>query len=373
MNIHSILIEKVIVGERLRKVRPDAVAALADSIREIGLQTPITVIPGVQTDGGVSEKIYYLLAGHHRLDACKRLEMSEILAFVVKMSELDQQIFEIDENLCRAELIHLERAEHLKKRKELYEMKHPETQHGVAGGKASGSARRGEVGTNENISFVQNTSEKTGKTERSIQQSVRRANNISPGVRDQIRGIDAIADNASELDALAALKEPEQTAAVQAVMNGEARSIREAVRKHGSEHATKSKKNREQVPKDKPAQESSDTPSSDEAQEWKRKAKLASTEVLAAKERIRTLNKERSTLKTRIKELESQPPEHAVSPSRIEGFHSVLDDIATAVRSDPTTITPQELDAIRNHLLRTTAVIEEVLTAINQPFSQWGE
>ncbi len=368
--MNTILIQQVRIGQRLRKVRPESVEALAASIKELGLLNPILVTP-LQHDGQPeSAQTYRLIAGHHRLEACKRLGLTDIGANIVTVRDVDQRLAEIDENLCRAELNQLERAEHLVERKSLYETKYPQTRHGGAPGQAGG----GKKAKVEKISsFASDTAEKTGKTERGIRQAVRRANNISQDVRDTIREVDAIADNASELDALAGLKVAEQKAAVQAIMDGEARSIREAIRKReGDTTPPKSKATGEQAAKPEPAQEHSDTPTSDEAREWKRKAKEAFTEVLAAKERIRTLNKERSALKARIKELENRPPIPA-QPPRLNGFHGALDDIATTVSSDPMSMTPQDLVAIRNHLLKTTTVIEEVMTAMNQPFSQWGE
>ena len=50
----------------------------------------------------------------------------------------------------------------MKRRKELYEARWPETKAGVAGGIASGASRRGEDRTSEIISFVQDTAAKTG-------------------------------------------------------------------------------------------------------------------------------------------------------------------------------------------------------------------
>ena len=369
--MNTILIQQVRVGSRLRKVRPESVEALVESIREVGLLNPILVVPIQKDEAPEAAQAYQLIAGNHRLEACKKLGMTEIGASVVTVRDVDQRLAEIDENLCRAELNQLERAEHLVERKSLYEMKHPETRHGAQGGGKNGvgTKRRTE---NAKSAFSVDTSEKIGQAKRTIQQAIRRAHNISQDIRDAIREVDAIADNASELDALANLKEPEQQAAVQDVLDGKARSIREAVRQRSGEIPPKSKEAAGQAAMPKSDQESSEATPSGDAQEWKRKAKDAFTEVLAAKERIRTLNKDRSVLKARIKELESHPTKPTISPSCADGFHTVLDEIATAVKSDPA-MAPQDLTAIRNHLLRTAALIEEALTAMNQPFSQWGE
>ena len=369
--MNAILIQQVHIGQRLRRVRPESVEALAASIKEVGLLNPILVTP-IQTDDALETvETYQLIAGHHRLEACKQLGMTEIGANIVSVRDVDQRLAEIDENLCRAELNQLERAEHLVERKSLYEQKYPETRNGAQGGGKNGvgTKRRAE---NAKSAFSVDTSEKIGQAKRTIQQALRRANNISQDIRNAIREVDAIADNASELDALASLKETEQKAAVQDVLDGKAKSIREAIRKRSGDTPPKSKESEAPATKEESTPSSSGVISPAEAQEWKRKAKQTSSEVLAAKERIRTMKKDRSALKARIKELESQPS--APSPATsIDRFHSVLDDIATATRSDPMSLDPQEITDLRNHLLRTVTVIEEMLTTMNQPFSKWGE
>jgi hypothetical protein len=58
--------------------------------------------------------------------------------------------------------------------------------------------------------------------------------------------------------------------------------------------------------------------------------------------------------------------------SRFNRFYSVLDEVATELKSAPTTMPPKDISDFRNHLLRTVSVLEEVLTTLNQPFSQEG-
>ena len=367
----TISIQKIQVGNRLRKIRAEAVVTLAASIKTLGLLNPILVTPRQEDDTPENAESYLLIAGYHRLEACKELGMTEIGVNIVTIGEVEQRLAEIDENLCRAELNHLERAEHLIERKSLYETKYPETRNGAQGGGKNGVGTK-KKSENEQYSFSADTAQKTGKTERNIQQTVRRASNISQDIRDIIREIDSIADNVSELDALAKLNEAEQKAAVQAVIDGNAQSIREAVRKRDDDTPPKQKETGEQTPETKPTQGSSTALSQEEAQEWKQKAKLASSEVWAAKDRIRTLNKERSTLKAKIKNLESNIDKPEKSPG-IEIFHDALDDIITQIGSDPKLMTPQDFVSFRNHLLKTVSIIEEMMTAINQPFSQWGE
>ena len=375
--MNTILIQKIQVGNRLRKIKTDAVEMLAQSIKKLGLLNPILVTP-IQEDNTPEDNTpeavesYLLIAGYHRLEACKKLGMTEIGVNIVTIGEVEQRLAEIDENLCRSELNHLERAEHLIERKSLYETQHPQTRQGTSGAHSANRSMGHCHDASDQCSFATDAAKKIGKSERSIQKSVRRANNISQDIRDIIREIDSISNNVSELDALAKLDEAEQKAAVQAVMDGKAQSIREAVRNSGNDTLPKQKETGEQTPETELAKKPSNKISTEEAQDWKRKAKLASSEVWAAKDRIRTLNKERITLKAKIKDLESNLDKPEKSPG-IDLFHDALDDIITQIGSDPKLMTPQDLVSLRDHLLKTVSIIEEMLTAINQPFSQWGE
>lgn len=151
-------------------------------------------------DSGDTIDGFVLIAGHHRLEACRSLGLVEIEASVVEMTELDRQLWEIDENLCRVDLTELERAEHLARRKDVYEARHPETRHGVAGA----VAKHG-TGADDNLSFAADTASKTGIGEREIQRAVRRATKIASDVKKRIADTE-IADSGVELDALASME-----------------------------------------------------------------------------------------------------------------------------------------------------------------------
>jgi len=95
------------VGERLRPLDQDALERLIASIRTIGLQNPITVRPG---DGW---GLYRLVAGYHRLRAVEALGEPVIAATVVEWDDRTARMWEIAENLHRADLSALERSEHI--------------------------------------------------------------------------------------------------------------------------------------------------------------------------------------------------------------------------------------------------------------------
>jgi ParB/RepB/Spo0J family partition protein len=86
-------------------VNAAAVKRLADSIDKIGLRHPITV----------REKgdRYVLVAGRHRIEAYKKMDIEHIPATIVKMTNDDARLWEIAENLHRAELTKLERDDNI--------------------------------------------------------------------------------------------------------------------------------------------------------------------------------------------------------------------------------------------------------------------
>ena len=95
----------IIVGDRLRALDRESVERLKESISRIGLKTPISVRSSAQG--------WTLVAGRHRLAACIELGINQIPVIAETSSELEARLWEIAENLHRAELTALERAEHI--------------------------------------------------------------------------------------------------------------------------------------------------------------------------------------------------------------------------------------------------------------------
>jgi ParB/RepB/Spo0J family partition protein len=113
--------------ERLRALRPDRVAELAESMRLNGLLQPIVL----RTSKGSG---YWLVAGWHRFEAAKLLKWPSIRANIFEGMKADAtELAEIDENLIHIDLTPAERAAHQAKRKEIYERLHPETKKGATG------------------------------------------------------------------------------------------------------------------------------------------------------------------------------------------------------------------------------------------------
>jgi ParB/RepB/Spo0J family partition protein len=83
------------------------VSRLAQSIKEIGLQHPISVLA---KDGR-----FILVAGRHRLEAMRQLGAEDIETNAVPMDDRDARMWTIAENLYRAELTVQERADQVQR------------------------------------------------------------------------------------------------------------------------------------------------------------------------------------------------------------------------------------------------------------------
>ena len=153
------------------------------------------------------------------LAAARRLGWSHISCSLIEGDDLDRQLWEIDENLIRSELTELERADHLKRRKEIFD--------------AQRSAEK--IPTSRvNKAFDADTADKTGLDKSTIRKSRTRAERIVPEVQEAIKAAEPntplakAADVGVELDAVAALKPQEQKDAVEMIEAGSATSFRDA-------------------------------------------------------------------------------------------------------------------------------------------------
>lgn len=99
-------IDNIQIKNRIRRLNRDKVKELIESIRNLGLINPITI----QDDGT-------LVAGYHRLEACRQLAQEDEGFAIVPVAYFDHDDksiqAEIAENLFRHDLSILERAEHL--------------------------------------------------------------------------------------------------------------------------------------------------------------------------------------------------------------------------------------------------------------------
>lgn len=204
------------IGERLRRADPAKVAALADSIAEIGLMTPVSVWEAPAFTDGKPGTVYELVAGLHRLEAVKSLGLAEIEAEVVGLDEFRRQLWEVDENLCRAELDPAMRAKFTARRKELYEYLHPETRHG--GDRKSDQVAN--LASRSDSRFTADTAARTGQSERSVQRDAERGEKVAEDVLDMLAGRPEA--TGAMLDRLKRLPPDQQRAHAKALLAGKA-------------------------------------------------------------------------------------------------------------------------------------------------------
>lgn len=180
---------------RLRKVDPKKVAEIKPSIAEFGLLHPIGV---TETD---TPGKYLLRYGAHRFEGVKELKQTTIKATILTLGSTAARIAEIDENLMIAQLSLIERGDHLAKRKELYELLHPETKKGAAQGAGmkrtakTKSAPQSQLGSEvveeeppKQPPFVEDTAAKTGLSKTTIARDIERSTNVADDVKTEIAG-----------------------------------------------------------------------------------------------------------------------------------------------------------------------------------------
>src|SRR3954467_3188725 len=217
MMLTTIPIAQVQIDERLRGLNEKQVTRLVESIREIGLLNPITVWEKPDAEGNMVEPDYGIVAGAHRLEACKRLGYTEIAAIVVDLPDLKRQLAEVDENLAGPTLTKAERALFTKRRKRIYEALHPETRHGAIGGGHDQGRKPCDSAKAER--FTADTAAHTSRSERAVQLDAARGEKIAEDVLEAVKG--TAFDLGTNLDALAKLPVEQQQAVAEYVRNGD--------------------------------------------------------------------------------------------------------------------------------------------------------
>lgn len=123
MRALSVRVEDIEIGERHRALSNESCDRLAASMKDIGLRQPISirVIDMMVIDGREVEGVPVLVAGHHRLEAAKRLGWSHIDCVEVDNDAIKAEMWEIAENLHRLDLTKDQRDEHIRRYAELLE------------------------------------------------------------------------------------------------------------------------------------------------------------------------------------------------------------------------------------------------------------
>jgi len=206
-------IDSIKVRSKRLRVTSD-VSDLEKSIRELGLLHPIVV-----------NKKNELLAGARRFKACKQLGMIKVPCVILDLSDLDQELVTIDENLCRLEVRGVEWEDQIARRKEIYELKYPETK------KSMGMAKK--LSAISAPSFSKDTASRTGAAERTIQAAVKRATDAAPKVKEARKQgkIGSV-----HVDALVSLSKTEQEKilpVIQGRLGSETKAIVQRVKSQG--------------------------------------------------------------------------------------------------------------------------------------------
>ncbi|MDP2619522.1 MAG: ParB/RepB/Spo0J family partition protein [Hyphomicrobiales bacterium] len=213
-------------GDRPRRTNPAQVENIRESMVDVGILNPITVYCCKVIRDHVAVDGYGIVAGVHRLEACRQLGCEEIPAQVVDLSELQRQIAECDENLCGPKLTPSERAFFTLRRKDAYEALHPETRAGKAQAAGMNRAKGANVSDKLAPTFTADTAKKTGQSERAVQRDAERGDRIAPQVMAEIKGTRW--DKGVNLDVLKRLSHQEQRQAWFRVKNGASPNFEDA-------------------------------------------------------------------------------------------------------------------------------------------------
>lgn len=220
--IQNIPIEEIQVNERIRNnLNELQVNRLSESISQIGLINPITI-----------SKNRKLVAGNHRLHACKKLGWDTIPCVITTLDDsLLLELQEIDENLIRYELHYIDRGNHLKRRMEIYEEING-TSNEIRFQKVKKNLKQfsdsapGAVSETPDA-FVQNTSKQIGISERTIKEDIQIFENITPEIREEIKKQEI---NKKDALKLARLEDKEkQKKVVEKIKKKEAKRVRDAL------------------------------------------------------------------------------------------------------------------------------------------------
>jgi site-specific DNA-methyltransferase (adenine-specific) len=230
----NIDIKEIIINERYRKLDKNKIISLAKSIETIGLLHPIVI-----------DKNKNLIAGNHRIEACKHLGYTEIECKYfqdMENSDIYSKIAEIDENLKTTPLSAMETGEHLVERDKLllqlnFRMKRGDNRH-------TEKDQIVEICRGEIISPLQNASQipfqeseeieeptielqttksianEIGMSERSAQQRKQIANNICDEVKEKIRGTE-LEDRVVDLLALSKIEDEDQVKVIEKLESGQ--------------------------------------------------------------------------------------------------------------------------------------------------------
>lgn len=214
----NIPLERIASADYARALSEETVQSLMHSIERLGLLQPIIVMEA-KVNRGILCDGWRIVAGHHRVEACRRLGRTEIEATVMEnASYLETELIEIDENLCRAELTAAQRAAAIMRRKQIWEALNPE---GIAVRQIV--PPQSTMARQQQHQFAAETAVATGENKRDINRHLARADALG----DDLSAVAGTSlDKGVELDALKALPIEERQALIARARKGEVVSAR---------------------------------------------------------------------------------------------------------------------------------------------------
>lgn len=220
MNIERVSLALLRDSAQPRDLVQANVDMLRASIEQVGLIQPIRVRPAGVIVRGLGEQGFQIVAGHHRVAAARALGWTEIDAIVDTAEHLQAELMEIDENLCRAELTASQRAQAIRRRKQIWEALHP-------AGIQVAQVGSPEIGYGkppaQEHGFATSTASVSGESKTAINRHLARSEAIGDDL-ERVTGTSL--DKGVELDALAKLPEPERKDLIARAEAGEEVSAR---------------------------------------------------------------------------------------------------------------------------------------------------
>jgi ParB family chromosome partitioning protein len=210
---HEIEIEiaAIDVVDRLRLVDRDKVEMIAASVSECGYLHQAIAVAAIADSNRVE-----LVDGEHRLEAFKRLGRVTIPARIREMTVIERRRHEIHANLIRNELNKLQRARFIGQLAELFAGENANARNGGDRKSKKWLAQNQLLNLSNWSAFNKEAARRTGLSEGSIRRDRELAAALSPDVVALIDGT-KLADNQSQLRALADLPVDQQLAVAKAV------------------------------------------------------------------------------------------------------------------------------------------------------------
>jgi ParB family chromosome partitioning protein len=169
----KIKISEITIHEGRRDVDYVKVSELAESIKVVGLINPITV-----------GKDNRLIAGAHRLEACRLLGFDEIECVLLDCDELLAELAEIDENFIRSELDDIAIGKFANRRDEI--LKELGLRRKV-GGDGGNQHKKSNGESDSPLQTTADIARQMGVSERTLQQNKQLARDLVPEAQDAVR------------------------------------------------------------------------------------------------------------------------------------------------------------------------------------------